>query len=317
MRTGIIFRNQQTRRTISSNVINRVVSMGVGAFHLQNTSSTAWVSVMDLHLLKVLLTCYTYVITPPAGSFAGELKCLGITDLFYGISSEVLHTCFIFDAVTPWLIEAISNICSAVGVHSSELWDSSCHWCSKSTWSLWSVTCCQLSRPSSEEWKCARRGNWRDGTNVGSNQEATRCWITIGLEVSEASKMKQVCRTIWGNAIKEICYPEAFKFTSKATSWGCDHVSVACQQYFEQVKVHHTNSCCGRGVLEVKCTNSHRYNSVYDIARDSSSCLLVSENDACPHLDYNHAYYYRVQAHFRGQDGSFFRYFAWVVSYRR
>ena len=63
-------------------------------------NSVISVSVMDLHLLKVLLTCYTYVITPPAGSFAGELKCLGITDLFYGISSEVLHTCFIFDAVT-------------------------------------------------------------------------------------------------------------------------------------------------------------------------------------------------------------------------
>ena len=65
-------------------------------------------------------------------------------------------------------------------------------------------------------------------------------------------------------------------------------------------------SCCGRGVLEVKCTYSHRYNSVYDIARDSSSCLLVPENDACPHLDHNHAYYHQVQAHFRGHDGSFF-----------
>ena len=55
-------------------------------------------------------------------------------------------------------------------------------------------------------------------------------------------------------------------------------------------------SCCGRGVLEVKCPYTHRYNSVQDIARDSSSCLQTSDTDGSPYLDHDHAYYYQVQA---------------------
>jgi len=97
--------------------------------------------------------------------------------------------------------------------------------------------------------------------------------------------MKAVCHT---NAdkpsqslIKTICYPKAFSFTSKATSWGCQHERQARDLY---IKDHHdgftvTDSglvisshwpyigaspdgivecrCHGKGVLEIKCPFCH------------------------------------------------------------
>ena len=158
-------------------------------------------------------------------------------------------------------------------------------------------------------------------------QSKSRLWYRYRAGRVTASKMKRACTTSEEmpsqRLIMEMCYPEAFGFTSKATRWGCEHESAACQRYFEQMKDQHSDftmsssglvlnprwphlgaspdgivncSCCGRGVLEVKCPYSHRYNTVHDIARDSSSCLQISETDVSPHLDHDHAYYYQVQA---------------------
>ena len=47
--------------------------------------------------------------------------------------------------------------------------------------------------------------------------------------------MKAVCHTQLTSPsqslIKAICYPEAFKFVARSTSWGCDHEKIALQHY--------------------------------------------------------------------------------------
>ena len=47
--------------------------------------------------------------------------------------------------------------------------------------------------------------------------------------------MKSVCRTDVAmpaqSLIMSICYPEAFKFTSATTKWGCKHEAVAREHY--------------------------------------------------------------------------------------
>ena len=48
----------------------------------------------------------------------------------------------------------------------------------------------------------------------------------------------ETCTTI---AIKSICYPELFKFSTAAMSHGCKHEDVTILQYKEEMKVIHIN----------------------------------------------------------------------------
>ena len=157
-------------------------------------------------------------------------------------------------------------------------------------------------------------------------QNKSRLWYRYRAGRVTASKTKQVCRTSSEMPsqclIKEIYYPNAFKFTSKATSWGIDHESAARERYIEQMTGVHeefsvSNSglvlntkwphlgaspdgilnCtwCGKGVLEIKCPFSHRHNSIEDISSDSQSSLKMSDSDKL-YSDHDHAYYFQVQA---------------------
>ena len=59
-----------------------------------------------------------------------------------------------------------------------------------------------------------------------------------------ASKMKAVCHTDSDPAqslVKSICYPEAFKFSSKATSWGCRHEKSAWDLCKQQILTKHND----------------------------------------------------------------------------
>ena len=133
--------------------------------------------------------------------------------------------------------------------------------------------------------------------------------------------MKAVCRTNAGNPsqslIKSICYPKAFSFITKATSWGFRHEKLAQEIYYNTNKSKHNNlclteswlvissqwpfvgasldgvvncKCCGRGVLEIKCPYCHRENDLRAAAaQDSQFCLKELHREL--HLDHNHAYY--------------------------
>ena len=52
--------------------------------------------------------------------------------------------------------------------------------------------------------------------------------------------------------------------------------------------------CCGRGTLEIKCSYSHRGESVELASEDKNFCLKRA-SDGMLHLDPKHAYYYQIQ----------------------
>ena len=90
--------------------------------------------------------------------------------------------------------------------------------------------------------------------------------------------MKSVCSTDPGNPaqslIRQICYPHLHKFSTRATTWGCDHEAGAITAYIKSMNDHQNFTCkqsathpyigaspdgiiecdcCGFGILEVKC----------------------------------------------------------------
>ena len=157
------------------------------------------------------------------------------------------------------------------------------------------------------------------------SQSQSKLWFKYRAGRITASRMKAVCHTDAGNPaqslIKSICYPEAFSFTTKATQWGCKHEKVAQQIYYNTSRTKHNDlcltesglvislqwpfvgaspdgvvdcTCCGKGVLEIKCPYCHRENDLRTAAaQDTQFCLKTSHGEL--HLDHNHAYYYQIQ----------------------
>ena len=85
-------------------------------------------------------------------------------------------------------------------------------------------------------------------------QSDSRLWYRYRAGRITASKMKQVCRTSLAMPsqclIKEICYPEAFRFTTTATCWGCDHERTARAKYAElMAEKHHQFSVANSGLV--------------------------------------------------------------------
>ena len=156
-------------------------------------------------------------------------------------------------------------------------------------------------------------------------QSKTPLWFKYRAGRVTASRMKAVCHTDVTNPaqslVKTICYPDAFSFTSKQTSWGCRHEKQARERYEKTVKSKHTNlhvaecglfinpqwpyigaspdgiiycDCCPKGVLEIKCPYCHRDESISAaVAKDKNFCLIEVNGQIS--LDHDHAYYYQVQ----------------------
>lgn len=158
-------------------------------------------------------------------------------------------------------------------------------------------------------------------------QSNSRLWFKYRSGRITASKLKQVCRTNptmpSQRLIKEICYPELFRFTSAATRWGSVHEKPAREAYTKIMQSLHEDftvedsglvfncewphlgatpdgiincKCCGRGVLEIKCPYTHRHDGVATVAEEKSSCLKKHEESDAVYLDNDHAYYYQTQA---------------------
>ena len=156
-------------------------------------------------------------------------------------------------------------------------------------------------------------------------QSTCRLWYTYPSGRITASKMKQVCHTNPSipaqSLIKTLCYPEAYKFTTQAIRWGCNHEKAACGHYKEIMQRNHhdvsvnesglvinplwphlgatpdgvvTCTCCGKGVLEIKCPFCNHNEAVEAVATGSNSCLLTSQ-DGTLYLDKRHMYYYQIQ----------------------
>lgn len=158
------------------------------------------------------------------------------------------------------------------------------------------------------------------------DQYKSNLWYKFRAGRVTASKMKSVCHTSPLNPskslIRNICYPEAFVFSSAATSWGCRQEKAAKTLYMKFMQCKHTNlvfkdsglvinplwpfiaaspdgviscTCCGKGVFEIKCPYSHKGECITNIATHDSQFCLKKDSDGKLHLDHNHAYYYQVQ----------------------
>ncbi len=127
------------------------------------------------------------------------------------------------------------------------------------------------------------------------DQSGSKLWFKYRAGRITASRMKSVCHTDTASPaqslIKSICYPDAFKFTSKATSWGCKHEKSARDVYEKEMISRHSTfsvvdsglvlnpkwphlgaspdgtvecACCTKGVVEIKCPYCHRNSDIYD-----------------------------------------------------
>ena len=157
------------------------------------------------------------------------------------------------------------------------------------------------------------------------DQSKSNLWFTYRAGRITASRMKSVCHTDISNPsqslIKTIVYPESYKFTSKATSWGCRHEKTARNFYSKKMMENHpmfnvrdsgltlnpkwpylgaspdgivTCECCSKGVVEIKCPFCHRNEDLFNSTDDKHFCLSRDTSGAS-YLDRAHAYYYQVQ----------------------
>ena len=157
------------------------------------------------------------------------------------------------------------------------------------------------------------------------SQSSSTLWFTYRAGRITASRMKSVCSTNVANPaqslVKVIAYPEAFKFTTKATMWGCKHEKLAREFYCNNAVKSHVNfsvedvglmlnpkwpyigaspdgmvncDCCGKGVLERKCPYCHKNEGIIEASNDKKFCVSQRE-DGSYYLDHGHAYYYQVQ----------------------
>ena len=156
------------------------------------------------------------------------------------------------------------------------------------------------------------------------NQSQSNKWLKLRSGRITASQLHAVLHTNSSkpsqSLIKQICYPEAFKFTSKATCWGCEHEKTAQELYVKSMSSCHENfqirdsglvissdypylgaspdgivscSCCEIGVNEIKCPYCKRDNSINEAVEDKKFCVQSVSGKLA--LDRNHAYYYQMQ----------------------
>lgn len=158
------------------------------------------------------------------------------------------------------------------------------------------------------------------------DQAKCKIWYEYRAGRITASKFKAAARTDITkpsvSLIKQISYPESTKFSTEATKWGIDHEKTALKAYLSVASGNHQNfevndsglvinpayphlgaspdgcvkcTCCGFGVLEIKCPFSCADKTFQDASK-TSSFFLEYLSDGSIRLKKSHAYYYQVQA---------------------
>ena len=154
------------------------------------------------------------------------------------------------------------------------------------------------------------------------DQSKCKLWYEQRAGHVTASNLRKVLHTNLSkpsvSLMKSICYPESAKFYSKACEFGRRHEADALRMYNDSMKSTHTLfelkscglfldvdnpyigaspdgiiscSCCGKGVVEVKCPFSCRDIS-FDLAVKNKTFCLQEETFL---LKQDHAYYFQVQ----------------------
>ncbi len=77
------------------------------------------------------------------------------------------------------------------------------------------------------------------------DQAKSKLWFRFRSGRVTASRLKAACHTNLSqpsqSLIKSVCYPENYKFTSRATSWGCQHEKEAREAYICEIQTKHLN----------------------------------------------------------------------------
>ena len=157
-------------------------------------------------------------------------------------------------------------------------------------------------------------------------QELSKDWFRYRTGRVTASRLQSFVPTRPSiSLIKAICYPESTQFSTKATRWGCEHEKTAQEAYLQKIVGEHSDlsisdrglvidpryphlgatpdgfitcSCCGSGVVEVKCPFCCTEKS-FSEASSSSSFSLESTGDGSFKLKETHAYFYQIQLQMR------------------
>ena len=121
--------------------------------------------------------------------------------------------------------------------------------------------------------------------------------------------------------IKKLCYPEVYKFSNAAVSWGCQHESDAIQEFLDIFAIDHSDigfrrsglvvntkypflgaspdgvvscSCHGKMLIEVKCPYRCSCQHLTEIVEGDKNFCLHKDKGTLG-LNHNHTYYYQVQ----------------------
>lgn len=155
------------------------------------------------------------------------------------------------------------------------------------------------------------------------DQANSKLWFRFRAGRITASKMKSACCTDptqpAPSLIKSVCYPDVYRFSSKATDWGCSHEKVARDNFLTLYRLDHPSAriievgffinpevphigaspdgllsceCCGLRVSEVKCPFCKQIEMLD--GKDGKFCLK-KDSEGSLKLDRNHAYYFQVQ----------------------
>ncbi|XP_041349329.1 uncharacterized protein LOC121368656 [Gigantopelta aegis] len=155
-------------------------------------------------------------------------------------------------------------------------------------------------------------------------QAHSKMWYRFRAGRITASKMKTACCTDPASPaqslIKSVCYPESYKFSTKATQWGCQHEKYALDIFMDKMKPLHENfriedvgffinpdvpfigaspdgvvtcDCCGQCVVEIKCPFCKKDTMLAETS--TKNFYLKVGDDGLLKLDSKHQYYYQVQ----------------------
>ena len=157
-------------------------------------------------------------------------------------------------------------------------------------------------------------------------QSQSKVWYQQWAGRITASNLKSPCKTNTAKPAKSlvtsICFPEAHKFSTAATRWGCKHEGRAREAYQREISRFHESltisdsglnidprwpylraspdgivdfECCGMGVCEVKCPYAYKDSTTSEAVGQKNFCLKKDEFGKI-FLDKIHAYYYQIQA---------------------
>nr|XP_033935033.1 uncharacterized protein LOC117443188 [Pseudochaenichthys georgianus] len=174
------------------------------------------------------------------------------------------------------------------------------------------------------------------------NQSLSPIWFSQRAGRITASRLKQVLQTSLAqpskSLIKSICYPEAHKFSTAATRYGCKYEATARKQYEGVQSLHHqgfsckdsglwlnpqwpymgaspdgcvTCTCHGTGICEIKCPHSKQEEANLRLCAGEQGFCLVNDGGTVK-LDRRHAYFHQVQAQLHVVDVDYCDFVVWT-----